>query len=315
MSGVRPVLPSRPMTRDGARWAGDLQASGFRGALQPDEPLAPLTTWRLGGPAELLATPASVDDVACAVRYAEATGVPWRILGNGSNLLIRDHGVPGIVLRLRRALDGVEVDGETVRVGAGALFPAVAHVAVQASLAGIEFGAGIPGTLGGAIVMNAGWHEFEIGNVVESVTWIDERAEVHVDGRAACAFGYRRSAFRGARRVVLETMLALRGEDPERIRERLEAYAARRKETQPTHLPSCGSVFLKPPGDFAGRLIEAAGLKGLRIGGVEVSRKHANFFVHVGGGTAADALALVERVEDEVATRFGVRLEREFELW
>jgi UDP-N-acetylmuramate dehydrogenase len=115
--------------------------------------------------------------------------------------------------------------------------------------------------------------------------------------------------------VVLETMLALRGEDPERIRERLEAYAARRKETQPTHLPSCGSVFLKPPGDFAGRLIEAAGLKGLRIGGVEVSRKHANFFVHVGGGTAADALALVERVEDEVATRFGVRLEREFELW
>lgn len=309
------MVPSDAMTREGARWARDLSAAGFEGALQPEAPLAPLTTWRFGGPAELLATPRGSEDVVRALRYARDRGIPWRVLGNGSNLLVRDCGVPGIVVRLRRARGPIDLRGSTLRVGAGVLLPAVVRAAVDAALSGIEFGAGIPGTIGGAVVMNAGWHEHEIGGVVEQVTWIDAEGETHHHTGEACRFAYRRSEFRGSRRVVIEATLALHPEDPLRIRETMETYAAKRRTTQPTHLPSCGSVFVQPPGDFAGRLIDAAGLKGLRIGGVEVSRKHANFFVHVGPATASDALALVERVEVEVARRFGVRLEREFELW
>jgi UDP-N-acetylmuramate dehydrogenase len=191
----------------------------------------------------------------------------------------------------------------------------VARLAARAGLTGLEFGAGIPGTLGGAVVMNAGWHEFEIGASVQSVDYLDERGiERRVDNEQA-AFGYRRSLFRTRAGVLLRMTLRLHGDDPERIRSRMDAYTQSRKLNQPTELASCGSVFLKPPGDFAGRLIEAAGLKGAREGGVEVSSRHANFFVNTGGASAADVLRLVDRVETEVERRFGIRLEREFELW
>ena len=295
--------------------AAGLRAAGFRGELLAEQPLAPYTTWRIGGPAELLATPRDREDLVQAVRWAVESGSPWRVLGNGSNLLVRDAGVRGLVVRVRRVLEEIEPRGSRVAVGAGAPFPAVARRAAALGLAGIEFGAGIPGTIGGAVVINAGWHEFEIGSVVESVTYLGpDGAERTYDG-SRCGFGYRRSRFRGAGGVVLGTVLALEPGDPEAIAAKGERFAASRKTNQPTELPSCGSVFLKPQGDFAGRLIEAAGLKGLRVGGVEVSRKHANFFVNVGGATAADALALVERVEHEVERATGVRLEREFDLW
>lgn len=293
----------------------DLRRSGFRGRLIPQGSLAPCTTWRIGGPAELLARPADEDDLALAAAWAHGSGVPWRVLGNGSNILVGDAGVRGLVLHVRRVLDDVRHAGSRLIAGAGASFPAVAREAAAAGLAGIEFGAGIPGTLGGAIVMNAGWHEFEIGNVVESVEILAADLTRQVHSRPACEFCYRGSRFRGGRDVVLRATLALEVGDPREIEARLEHFAASRKANQPTELPSCGSVFLKPPGDFAGRLIEAAGLKGLRVGNIQVSPKHANFFVNLGRGTAADALALVERVEREVEARFGVRLVREFELW
>jgi len=293
----------------------ELRRSGFRGRVLRDCPLAPYTTWRIGGPADVLALPADADDLRAGVAWAAAGGVPWRVLGNGSNLLVADGGVCGLVLRLRKLLDDVRIDGTRLTAGAGASFPAVARRAAAAALSGIEFGAGIPGTIGGAIVMNAGWHEFEIGNVVETVEVLEPGGPIRTDGRAACDFGYRRSRFRGRPGVVLRTTLALTRDDPREVTARLERYAASRKASQPTELPSCGSVFLKPPGDFAGRLIEAAGLKGLRVGDVQVSPKHANFFVNLGHATATDVLALVERVEREVEARFGVRLVREFELW
>jgi UDP-N-acetylmuramate dehydrogenase len=293
----------------------ELEVSGFRGEMLPEAPLAPLTTWRIGGPAELLAAPRDRDDLRLALDWAARSAVPWRILGNGSNLLVRDVGVAGLVLRVRRALDEVRVDGSTIVAGAGALFPYVANVAAARGLAGIEFGAGIPGTIGGAIVMNAGWHEHEIGRSVREVEWLDLAGAVHRAAAADCAFGYRRSAFRGADRIVLGAVLELAPDDPATIRGRLDTFARSRKEQQPTEWPSCGSVFLKPPGDFAGRLIDRAGLKGLRVGDAQVSPKHANFFVNLGQATAADVLTLVERVEACVLARFGVRLEREFELW
>jgi UDP-N-acetylmuramate dehydrogenase len=228
---------------------------------------------------------------------------------------VRDAGVRGLVLRVRKALDTIEVSGVSVIAGAGASVPAVANAAAQRGLAGIEFGAGIPGCVGGAIVMNAGWHEFEIGNVVTAVTYLESSGEVVAYPREACRFRYRGSAFRGREGVVLSAELALSADDPAAVKERLLRFAESRKANQPTELPSCGSVFLKPEGDFAGRLIEAAGLKGHRVGGVCVSEKHANFFVNLGGGTAGDALALVELVERTVLAKLGVKLTREFEVW
>jgi UDP-N-acetylmuramate dehydrogenase len=292
-----------------------LRGAGFRGELTAEASLAPMTTWRIGGPAELLATPQDVDDVIRAVRWANARGLAWRVLGNGSNLLVGDDGVRGLVLRIRRVLDAIAIEGTKIVAGAGASFPALAHAAASRGLAGIEFGAGIPGSVGGAIVMNAGWHEFEIGNVVTAVTYLEIDGAVAEFGHDACRFGYRTSVFRGRGGIVLQAALALTPDDTTAVTGRLLRFAESRKARQPTELPSCGSVFLKPEGDFAGRLIEAAGLKGLRVGGIEVSTKHANFFVNVGGGTSNDALALVSRVEREVFEKFGVRLTREFEIW
>lgn len=298
-----------------AAHAAALRAAGFRGSLAENEPLAPFTTWRIGGPADLLVDPVDPEDLLLALRLAHQAGLPWHVLGNGSNLLVRDEGVRGVVLRTRRALARVAIDGLRIHAGAGASLPAVANLAASRALAGLEFAAGIPGTVGGAVIMNAGWHEHEIGAVVHEVERALPDGTVATWTRERCAFGYRRSALRGAPGIVLCVRFDLRADDTQAVRSRLEAYAASRRANQPTELASCGSVFLKPPGDFAGRLIEAAGLKGARQGAIEVSRKHANFFVNLGGGSAADALALIERVEREVEGSFGVRLTREVEVW
>ncbi len=297
------------------KWAASLRAAGFRGDLEAEAPLAPLTTWRIGGPAELLATPRDRADVVALVTACRDLGMPWRVLGNGSNLLVRDEGVRGVVVRIRKVLDRLEIEERVVDAGAGLLYPALANAVADRGLAGLEFAAGIPGTVGGAILMNAGWHEFETGNHVTAVDYLEPDGAVGTFDRAGCRFGYRSSAFRGRGGVILGARFALDSDDPARIRERLDRFAASRKANQPTRQPSCGSVFVQPPGDFAGRLIDAAGLKGTRVGQVEVSRKHANFFVNLGGATASDVLALVALVEEAVARRFGVELQREFEVW
>jgi UDP-N-acetylmuramate dehydrogenase len=293
----------------------DLRSAGFRGEILAEEPLAAYTTWRIGGPAELLASPADRDDLLSAIGWARSRGVPWRVLGNGSNLLVSDAGVRGLVVRLRKVLDDIRIDGTAVTAGGGASFPGLANRTARHGLAGLEFAAGIPGTVGAAIVMNAGWHEFETGNVVSTVEVLETDGTVGTCDRENCKFGYRSSAFRGSDRVVLGAEFRLKPDEPSAIQARLDGFAASRKANQPTELPSCGSVFLKPEGDFAGRLIESAGLKGRRIGDIQVSPKHANFFVNLGHGTATDALALVELVEAEVFKVSGVRLTREFEVW
>ena len=292
-----------------------LRAAGFRGELLAEHPLAPLTTWRIGGPAELLATPVDVADAGLALRWAASSGVDARVLGNGSNLLVRDEGVRGLVVRVRGALAGVSVSGPRIEAGGGVSFPKLANVAAEHGLAGLEFAAGIPGTLGGAVVMNAGWHEHETGNAVASVTYVQPDGEIVVLDHAACRFAYRQSALRGRPGIVASATLELRHDDPAAVKVRLARFAESRKANQPTDLPSCGSVFLKPDGDFAGRLIEAAGLKGRSCGAIQVSPKHANFFVNLGGGTARDVLELVTLVEREVARACGVSLTREFEIW
>lgn len=294
---------------------GSLRQSGFSGELEAQAVLAPLTTWRIGGPVELLACPSDENDLALALDWAGRQGVPWRILGNGSNLLIPDQGVPGLVLRLRKVLDRLEFDGKAVKAGAGAMLPALATACAARGLAGLEFAGGIPGTVGGGVIMNAGWHEHELGNRIESVRWLDPEGGFHSFSRDRCRFGYRTSRFRSSPGVVLEAALRLEEGDPERISGLTEQFVESRKENQPTQWPSCGSVFLKPPGDFAGRLIDACGLKGRQVGGIQVSPLHANFFVNLGGGRSEDVLELVSQVEQAVLERFGVSLVREFEYW
>jgi UDP-N-acetylmuramate dehydrogenase len=215
-----------------------LRETGFRGELRAECPLGPLTTWRIGGPAECLATPADREDLVLAVRWAAGRCVDWRVLGNGSNLLVRDSGVRGLVLRVRKVLEQVTRDGRRLVAGAGASFPAVARRAAAWGLAGIEFGAGLPGTIGGAFVMNAGWHEFEIGNVVESVEVLEPDGRVQCYSGPTCGFGYRSSLFRGQHGVVLGATLLLEPGQASHIEARLEQFAESRKANQPTELPS-----------------------------------------------------------------------------
>jgi UDP-N-acetylmuramate dehydrogenase len=300
-----------------------LRERGFRGSIESQVSLAPFTTWRIGGPAELLATPLDTEDVALAVRFAKESQMPLHVLGNGSNLLISDAGVTGLVLRMRKTMQQLELRDETIRVGAGASFPAVARAAAQAGLSGLEFAGGIPGTIGGALVMNAGWHQFEIGAAVRFVDYVDQQgapqriqASDDESSPERKLFRYRGSWFHDEQLTLCSCELQLRSEESKVIRERMLEFAQSRKANQPTQQRSCGSVFIQPAGDFAGRLIEQAGLKGTRRGDIEVSPKHANFFVsHGDRGSSADVLHLVEQVQSAVFKQFGVTLETEFEYW
>ena len=235
-----------------------LRAAGFRGELLPEEPLAPLTTWRIGGPAELLAHPADRDDLVVAVRWANEADVPWRILGNGSKLLVVDEGVRGIVLRLRKGLDDLRLEGSRVTAGAGLMAPALASRSAALGLSGVEFLSGIPGTIGGAVIMNAGCHGREMGDVVEEVEYLQSDGRLDRYDRQECRFRYRGSRFRGAAGVVLAATLKLEPGYPAEIEKIRSEYAALRKKSQPTALPSCGSVFQNPEGEFAGRVPPAA---------------------------------------------------------
>jgi len=292
-----------------------LRKAGFRGVTASEEPLARYTTWRIGGPAELLAEPEDREDLLLALDWARAAGVPWRILGNGSNLLVDDAGVRGLVLRVRKGLARILHDGDRLTAGAGAMLSAVANSAASRGLAGVELLSGIPGTIGGAVLMNAGVPGQELGDCIEEVEYLEADGSLRRYDRPACRFRYRGSRFRGGGGVVLGARLLLWPEDPAEIRKRIRESAGRRREKQPAALPSCGSVFFNPEGHHAGRLIDEAGLKETRIGDIQVSPRHANFFVNLGKGRSADVLALVEMVRREVEERFGVRLETEFEYW
>jgi UDP-N-acetylmuramate dehydrogenase len=292
-----------------------LLAAGFRGKLTGEAPLSGYTTWRIGGPAELLAEPADRDDLLLGLAWAREEGLSWRILGNGSNLLVSDAGVRGPVFRLRRGLAAIRREGLRLTAEAGAMLPAVIKRAAASGLSGIEPLAGIPGTFGGAVIMNAGVPGVELGGFIDEVEVLAEDGGLRRYGREDCRFRYRGSRFSSGGGVILGARIVLGRDDPAEIRKRIKLCAVERRSKQPTALPSCGSVFFNPEGDFAGRLIDAAGLKGTRIGGIEVSGRHANFFVNVGGGSAADVLALVEKVRREVEQRFGIRLETEFEYW
>lgn len=288
--------------------------------VRPDEPLAEHTTFRIGGPAQWLVTPRSEDEVAGVVSTCEAAGIPWRVLGLGSNVLAPDEGLDGVTLLLADNFAAVEVlPGGLVRAAAGATNAAVAAAARDAGLAGYEFASGIPGTIGGAAIMNAGAYEGQFSDVAVEVRCLvpagAESWRVANVPAPEANWGYRTSRMMREGWVVLGATLQLRADSPAAIAARMEELRERRESKQPLEMPSAGSTFKRPEGHFAGALIQEAGCQGLRVGGAQVSTKHAGFVVNVGDATAADVLALIAEVQRRVHETTGVQLEPEVRLW
>ncbi len=280
-----------------------------------DAPLARHTSLRVGGPADALAVPASRSELAALLQLARECHVPHRFLGKGFNTLVLDEGLDGIVIQLSRFRRLEERPGGLLRAEAGVSHSQLTRLCAEHGLSGLEFGAGIPGTMGGWLAMNAGIGVREAKDVVREVEVMSPcgRRITHV-GRDALHFRYR--ALRGLApgSAILSALLAVVPADPAQVRAEVARLLARRAATQPLDLPSCGSVFKNPPRDFAGRLIEAAGLKGERVGGAEISTVHANFIVNRGGATAADVLALIARARERVLASSGIRLEPEVRI-
>ena len=283
-----------------------------QGELRFDEPMSKHTSWRAGGPADVFFVPASVDDLSTFLAELDA-GTPVFWLGAGSNLLVRDGGLRGVVISATRMLRGLErIDGSTVKAGAGLPCTQLARQCIRWGLGPSEFFAGIPGTVGGALTMNAGAHGGETWERVVSVRTIDRQGRIHERMPADYTVAYR-SVKGPANEWFIDATLAF---DPDVTpsMEAMQAMLERRKTTQPLGLPSCGSVFRNPPGDHSARLIEAAGLKGHRIGGAEVSTKHANFIINRDDATATDIEALIEFVRQTVLEVHGVSLKHEVRI-
>lgn len=285
---------------------GRLRAS-LTGPVRRDESMARHTTYRIGGPTALHIECATVADIAAATSILAEEGVDWRVLGKGSNVLVSDDGYDGAVIALGRDFKRHCLEGDRLRTGAGVILAAVVRDAFSEGRTGLEFAVGIPGTVGGALAMNAGSREEWIGSIVESVTlFVPGEGLVGVRG-PEIAWGYRTSGLT-ARDIIVEAALRVVEGDAVHIRRTMEASLRRRKRTQPLSMPSAGSVFVNPAGDAAGRLIESAGLKGARVGGAQVSDVHANFIVNTGGATARDVVALVRLIRETVKEAHGIEL-------
>ena len=281
-------------------------------AAKFDEPLRRYTAWKIGGPADALLEPRTAGEIVTAIEKAAEHDIPVTILGGGTNVLIRDGGVRGLTIRLAKALKNVEFNGNQVAADAGVLYPVLANTTAARGLAGLEFATGIPGTVGGAVYMNAGAYGSE---TVEVLGWADvfrpEAGEVVRMENADLDLSYRHSLLHERPGwIVLRAGYTLATGDPTKLKARIREFRAQRMNGSPNR-PSCGSTFKRPPGDFPGRVIEAAGLKGTRIGQLEVSSVHANYLVNLGGGTAEDALALIALVRETVREKLGVELEAE----
>ncbi len=279
--------------------------------VKRDEPMKKHTTFRIGGPADIFVTPEDESQFLAAVRLCRQEGMPYYILGNGSNLLVSDSGYRGAVIETEKALSRLEADGETLKAGAGILLSALAKEALRLSLTGLESASGIPGTLGGGVVMNAGAYGFELKDVLESVRLLDREGNVRTVPAGELKLGYRYSTIPETGSIVLEAALRLKKGDPEAIRARMEELAAQRKSKQPLEYPSAGSTFKRPEGYFAGKLIDDAGLRGFQVGGAQVSEKHCGFVINRGDATAEDVMELCRQVQEKVFQKFGVRMDME----
>ena len=282
-------------------------------AILENEPMSKHTTFRIGGNADVFVSP-KVSQVADVIRLAKEYDVPVTIIGNGSNLLVGDKGIRGLVLSFGKEAEEIQVDGSCMIVSAGALLSKIAAEAAKRSLMGFEFAAGIPGTLGGAVVMNAGAYGGEIKDVLISATVLTPEGEVKELSNSELDLSYRHSCIPENGYIVLEAVLEFMPGDEAEIREKMADFKSRRVEKQPLEYPSAGSTFKRPEGYFAGKLIQDAELRGYTVGGAQVSEKHCGFVVNKGDATAADVLQLIEDVKKNVYDKFQVELEPEVKM-
>ena len=281
----------------------------------PGAPMSRYTTFRVGGPADVLVDVAAAEEIPLALRAARRAGVPVTVIGNGSNLLVRDGGVRGLVLRVGSAFSAIRREGDMLYAQAGALLSACARLAQREGLDGLAELAGVPGTIGGGVIMNAGAYGRELADVVARVDAValSDSKPLAFEGDAL-GFSYRHSAMMDANVVVTQVALRLTRGDPEAIAARMEETARLRRDKQPLEYPSAGSTFKRPAGDFAARLIDECGLRGLRVGNAQVSEKHAGFIVNLGQARAADVLALMDEVKRRVLDKAGVLLDPEVRI-
>lgn len=276
-----------------------------------DEPMSRHTTFRVGGPADFFVTPKAKEEVRDVIRICKEAGMPYYIIGNGSNLLVSDAGYRGVVVQIYKEMNEVKVEGDLVKAQAGALLSGIAAKALGAGLSGFEFASGIPGTIGGACVMNAGAYGGEMKDVLESVTVLTGEGKIIELGRNELELGYRTSVIAKKGYIVLGAVLKLERGDGEKIKTYMDELKEKRVTKQPLEYPSAGSTFKRPEGYFAGKLIEDAGLRGFQVGGAQVSEKHCGFVINRDHATAADIMELMRQVQIRVKENSGVDLEPE----
>ena len=276
-----------------------------------DEQMSQHTTFRIGGPADVFVMPENYEQIREVLRLCKEEKLPFFVLGNGSNLLVSDSGYRGVIIQMDRNMEEICLDGEEIHACAGALLSSVAVAARNASLTGFEFAGGIPGTIGGAAVMNAGAYGGELKDVLKEVTVMTREGEILTIPADKLEMGYRTSIIKTAGYLVLEAVISLKKGDEEKIRAVMKELSERRTEKQPLDYPSAGSTFKRPEGYFAGKLIMDSGLRGYRAGGAQVSEKHCGFVINAGGATAEDVRSLMDHVIRVVREKYGVTLEPE----
>ncbi len=285
------------------------------GRVLENESLSGLTSFRVGGPAALIAEPASSGEVAAAINVLNEFSSPYLILGNGTNILAPDEGVAVPIIRIGKSMSAITRFENCVTAQAGAQLSAVARFAMENGLSGLEFASGIPGNVGGGVIMNAGAYGGELAGVVEAVSFVGPDGKEYAASKAEMEFGYRKSALADTGAVITGVCLSLTPDDKDEIAARMAELNRRRREKQPLEYPSAGSAFKRPSGGYAAALIDEAGLKGLAVGGAQVSEKHAGFVINRGGATAADVTALLARVQKAVYEKSGIALEPEIKIW
>jgi len=282
-----------------------------KGEILINEPLAKYSTFKIGGPADIYIAPRDVDELLRLIQYLREEGIDFIILGNGSNVLISDEGFRGAVINLEAGLNFIKIEGEYVVAGAGVKLAKFVDFCIENGFRGVEMMAGIPGTLGGAIVMNAGAYSAEISDHLVDVDVIRDLNLVRLK-KEECGFGYRTSNL--TKDVVIQARFKFPPGDIEEMKRRRREILIKRNQAQPVNFPNVGSIFKNPPGNYAGKLIEEAGLKGIQIGGAQISEKHANFIINKGNATASDVLELIKLAQRKVYEKFGVKLELEVRL-
>ena len=279
-----------------------------------DEPMDKHTTFRAGGKADYLVMPSNEEQVRDLVLLLKKENVPYYVMGNGSNLLVRDQGFKGVIIQIARKMNQIRVEGETIYAQAGALLSKIAAQALGEGLTGFEFASGIPGTLGGAVMMNAGAYGGEMKQVIVNACVLTSAGEIAVIPADLMELGYRTSVFAKNQAIILSAQLKLEYGNEAVIREYMDELKEQRVSKQPLEYPSAGSTFKRPEGYFAGKLIQDAGLRGFQVGGAQVSEKHCGFVINKDHATATDILSLMEQVSDKVEAKFGVRLEPEVKI-